>query len=159
MALRAVGALGRVGHASRVVRCASRRTAHTARMPMQNRRVLLGCARWVSTPTHLQDESSDPAFATENDVEFVVRNLLYNHPDPEDLPEDPEGQVLSVLVEDEPGVSAVHNLERFSRIQRSTFGPQPSVRYSLGWHRCCLAADTTSSPCLSHPQTSVGSLE
>eukprot|EP00035_Acanthoeca_spectabilis_P010271 m.182025 g.182025 ORF g.182025 m.182025 type:complete len:284 (-) comp14970_c0_seq6:159-1010(-) len=104
MALRAVGALGRVGHASRVVRCASRRTAHTARMPMQNRRVLLGCARWVSTPTHLQDESSDPAFATENDVEFVVRNLLYNHPDPEDLPEDPEGQVLSVLVEDEPGV-------------------------------------------------------
>jgi len=48
--------------------------------------------------------AEEPAFAPEDDVELVVRNLLYNHPDPEDLPEDPEGQILSVLVDDEPGV-------------------------------------------------------
>eukprot|EP00037_Helgoeca_nana_P021686 m.219200 g.219200 ORF g.219200 m.219200 type:complete len:408 (-) comp25745_c0_seq1:1735-2958(-) len=70
-----------------------------------------GVSTPLARPHHRQlhsasetEENLTPDFAPEDDVELVVRNLLYNHPDPSDIPEDAEGQVLSVLVEDEPGV-------------------------------------------------------
>ena len=40
----------------------------------------------------------------EADPESAITNLLYNHPAENELPEDVDGQLVSLLVEDEPGV-------------------------------------------------------
>ena len=53
--------------------------------------------------------NNDGSSQADDAIRFTTHfhSLLYNHPDPSDLPEDPDGQVLSILVEDEPGVSWV----------------------------------------------------
>lgn len=78
---------------------------HTAATPT----ALAGASAPPATAaTQRRWQSTDPGTLTPNaadiDIDEAVNNLLYNNPPREDIPDDDDGQVFSVLVEDEPGV-------------------------------------------------------
>lgn len=86
----------------KAVQCAARHMVQHARpaaatlTPRQ-----IPTRRWTS---NLVSETLSAVTEADVDVDAAVNNILYNNPPPEQIPDDDDGQVFSVLVEDEPGV-------------------------------------------------------